>query len=325
MSQAILLTSPGGPENLHLQDIPTPKPGPGEVLIRQHAAGLNFIDIYHRTGFYPLPAYPAILGMEGAGVVEQLGEGCKTLKIGDRVAYGVGPLGGYAELRTIPETKLIHLPASVSFEVAAAIMLKGLTAQFLLRRTFPVGKKHTILVHAAAGGVGLLLCQWAKHLGARIIGTVGNEQKAVLARAAGCDDIILYRQEEVAPKVRALTLGRGVDVVYDAVGKDTYAASLDSLAKLGMFVSFGQASGPMPPIESQELSRRGSLFFTRPTLMHYAEDPAVYQASAQELLALVGKGVLTPRIGQRYTLAQTADAHRALESGKTDGSTVLKI
>lgn len=325
MPKAIILASAGSIENLHWQDVPMPTPKMGEVLIRQHAAGLNFIDIYHRTGFYPLPTYPAILGMEGAGVVEAVGEGCTTLNIGDRVAYGAGPMGGYAEHRSIAENKLVKLPDGLSFETAAAMMLKGLTAQYLLRRTFRVEVGHAVLVHAAAGGVGLLLCQWAKHLGAHVIGTVGSEAKAQRAKAAGCDEVVFYRKEDVAARVRALTGGQGVQVVYDGIGKDTYIASLDSLAKLGMFVSYGQASGAMPPLDSQELSKRGSLFFTRPTLMHYVEAPKQYQEAAHEMFDLVAKGVLTPNIGNRFALKDAAEAHKALETGKTEGATVLEI
>ncbi len=325
MPHAIMLKNPGGVENLSWEELPMPTPNKGEVLVRQKAVGLNFIDIYHRTGFYPLPAYPAIIGMEAAGEVDSVGEGVNTLKKGDSVAYGAGPVGGYAEYRVMPESKLVKLPPDVKAETAAALMLKGLTAQYLLRRTYPVKKGDAILVHAAAGGVGLLLCQWGKHLGAHVIGTVGSEEKAQRAREAGCDDVIFYRKEEVAPKVRALTGGQGVQVVYDGIGKDTWLASLDSLARLGMFVSYGQASGAMPPLESQELSRRGSLFFTRPTLMDYVADPQQYQAAATEMFALVASGLLTPTIGSRVALKDTAEAHRALEAGKTEGATVLTI
>lgn len=323
MPYAVVLTAPGNTANLHWQEVPMPSPQPGEVRIRQHAAGLNFIDIYHRKGFYPLPSYPAVLGMEGAGVVDAVGQGCRRFKPGDRVAYGIGPLGGYSEYRTIAETKLVALPDEVGFEVAASLMLKGLTVSALVQNVFRVGPGHTLLVHAAAGGVGLLLCQWAKHLGARIIGTVGSDEKAALARNAGCDEIIHYRREDVAARVRALTDGQGVQVVYDAVGKDTYQASLDSLARFGLFVSYGQASGPMPPIESQELSKRGSLFFTRPTVMHYMENPADYGDAAAHLLQLVAQGVLTPHIGQHYALQEAAKAQEALERGSTHGSTIL--
>lgn len=325
MPHAIMLKAPGGAENLSWDEFTMPIPAKGEVLLRQNAVGLNFIDIYHRTGFYPLPAYPAIIGMEAAGVVEELGDGVSTLKKGDLVAYGAGPVGAYAEYRIMPESKLVKLPADVKAETAAAIMLKGLTAQYLLRRTYHVKKDDAILVHAAAGGVGLLLCQWGKHLGARIIGTVGSEEKAQRAYEAGCDEVVFYRKEDVQSRVRAFTGGQGVQVVYDGIGKDTMTASLDSLAKLGMFVSYGQASGPMPPLDSQELSRRGSLFFTRPTLMDYVADPQQYQAAATEMFALVASGLLTPTIGSRVALRDAAEAHRALESAKTEGATILTI
>lgn len=325
MQNAILLTSPGGVEHLVAQKIAIPTPAPGEVLVRHKAVGLNFIDIYHRTGFYPLPTYPTILGLEAAGVVEAVGEHCSRFRVGNRVAYGAGPLGAYCEQRVIPEHRLALLPDSVSFEDAASLMLKGMTAYYLLHRTAQIGRQHTILVHAAAGGVGLLLCQWAKHLGARVIGTIGSESKAARAKAAGCDDVILYRQQDVAQTVRDITAGKGVHVVYDAIGKDTYTASLNSLAKLGLFVSYGQASGPLPAIESQELSRRGSLFFTRPTLMDYVETPEMYREASESLLTLVANGTLSPYIGQRFALSEIGEAHRLLESGKTEGSTILHV
>ena len=325
MPHSVLLMTAGGADQLRWQETQMPAPQAGEVLIRQKAVGLNFIDIYHRSGFYPLPSYPAVIGMEGAGIVEAVGQGVTTFAKGQRVAYGAGPIGAYAEYRTIATEKLVALPDAVSFEQAAAIMLKGLTVQALVRGVFPVKQGDTILVHAAAGGIGLLLCQWAKHLGAHVIGTVSSEEKAVLAKQAGCDEIIFYRREDVAARARELTAGRGVQVVYDAVGKDTYQASLDSLAKRGMFVSFGQASGPMPAIESQELARRGSLYFTRPSVMHYVENPADYVAAAQELFALMGQGKLTVHTGQRFALADAARAHEALESGRTQGSTVLLV
>jgi len=323
MSKAILLIEPGGPEKLTWQDIAMPEPTKGEVLIRQTAVGLNFIDVYHRTGFYPLPTYPAILGMEGAGVVEKLGSECQHLKVGDRVAYGVGPVGGYAQYRTIPETKLVKIPDSLKDEIAAASILKGLTAHMLVRRAFIVHPNHTVLVHAAAGGVGLLLCQWAKHLGARVIGTVGSQEKAKLAAAHGCDFPILYKQENVVQRVKEITNGQGVNAVYDAVGKDTYAISLDCLMKMGIFISYGQASGPLPLIDSQELARRGSLFFTRPSLMHYKEDFYEYTHSAAELFDLIMKGTLKVNVGQSYYLSDVASAHRDLEAGKTSGATIL--
>ncbi len=325
MTKAIILTEPGGPENLVWRDVETPAPGPGEVRLAQKTVGLNYIDIYHRTGLYKLPSYPAIIGMEGAGVVEALGEGCRTLKPGDRVAYGVGPVGAYAQFRTLPEARLVKLPDGITNEIAAAVMLKGLTAHFLVRRTFIVGPSHTVLVHAAAGGVGLLLCQWAKALGARVIGTVGSQEKAALAAASGCDFPILYKQEDVVKRVGEITGGLGVNAVYDSVGKATYEISLSCLMRFGIFVSYGQASGPLPPIDALELQRRGSLFFTRPSLMHYKEDPQEYAASAAELLELVSRGVLKVNVGQSYWLSDAASAHRDLEAGRTKGSTILVV
>jgi NADPH2:quinone reductase len=323
MSKAIVLQSPGGPENLKWQEVSVGEPKAGEVLIRQKAIGLNYIDIYHRTGFYKLPSYPAILGMEGAGVVEKLGPDCTHLQVGDRVAYGVGPIGGYAQLRIIPEIKLVKLPDAIKDEIAAASMLKGLTAHFLLRRTFIVNNYHTILVHAAAGGVGLLLCQWAKSLGARVIGTVGSPEKAALAHANGCDFPILYKSENILERVRQITEGRMVHAVYDAIGKDTYKTSLDCLMRFGIFISYGQASGPLPPIDSQDLASRGSLFFTRPSLMHYKEDPHEYALSSAELFEMIRLGHLKVNVGQSYYLSDAASAHRDLETGKTSGTTIL--
>jgi NADPH2:quinone reductase len=325
MPKAILITEPGGPEKLQWKDIPMPEPGSGEVLVRQIAAGLNFIDVYHRTGFYSLPEYPAIIGMEGAGVVEKLGPDCTFFKVGDRVAYGVGPMGAYAEYRTMSEMKIVRLPDEISTEIAAAAMLKGLTAHFLVRRTFIVNQNHTILVHAAAGGVGLLICQWAKYLGARVIGTVGSEEKAALAKANGCDFPILYKTENVLQRVRDITNGQGVNTVYDAIGKDTYTLSLDCLMRFGLFVSYGQASGPVPLIDSQELSKRGSLFFTRPSLMHYKEDHQEYLMSVAELFDLMVQGAIKVNVGQTYYLSDAASAHRDLEAGKTTGSTLLMV
>jgi len=325
MPKAIVLTEPGGPEKLVWKEIPMPEPGKGELLIRQKAVGLNFIDIYHRTGFYKLPSYPAIIGMEGVGIVEKTGPECQYFKIGDRVAYGVGPIGAYAELRPIPELKVVKLPDVIATEIAAASMLKGLTAHFLLRRTFMVAENHTILVHAAAGGVGLLLCQWAKQLGAKVIGTVGSEEKAALAKENGCDFPILYKKENVVSRVKEITNGQGVHAVYDSVGKDTYTISLDCLMKFGIFISYGQASGPLPLIDSQELMRRGSLFFTRPTLMDYKADHQEYLMGCAELFDLIIKGGIKVNVGQSYYLSDAASAHRDLEAGKTKGSTILVV
>jgi len=323
MPKAILLEQPGGPENLKWKDIPDPKPGTGEVLVRQSVAGLNFIDVYHRNGLYKLPSYPAIIGMEGVGVVEGLGAGCEGLKVGDRVGYGVGPMGAYAQLRTIPADKVVKLPEGLLSEVAASMMLKGLTAHFLVRKTFIVNSNHTVLVHAAAGGVGLLLCQLARLLGARVIGTVGSEEKAALAAANGCEFTILYKKEDVVKRVQEITDGKMAHAVYDAVGKDTIMTSLDCLMRFGILVSYGQASGPVPPIDPLELSRRGSLFLTRPTLMHYMDKKEDYQQSMTELFDLLARGLLKANVGQSYYLSDAASAHRDLEAGKTAGSTIL--
>ena len=323
MPKAILHQSPGGPENLKWQDVPTSEPKSGEVLIHQKAVGLNFIDIYHRTGFYKLPSYPAIIGMEGAGVVEKLGPDCSHLQVGDRVAYGTGPIGGYTQWRTIAEVKLVKLPDAIKDEIAAAVMLKGLTAHYLVRRTFIVNPNHTILVHAAAGGVGLLICQWAKALGARVIGTVGSPEKAALAKANGCDFPILYKTENIAERVSQITEGKMVHAVYDAIGKDTYQISLDCLMRFGIFISYGQASGPLPLIDSQELANRGSLFFTRPSIMHYKDDPHEYALSAAELFEMIHLGHIRVNVGQSYYLSDAASAHRYLEAGKTTGATIL--
>lgn len=325
MPKAMILAQPGGPEQLQWKDIPMPIPGPGEVRVRHIAVGLNFIDVYHRSGFYKLPQYPAIIGQEAAGMVDAVGPDCVALQPGDRVAYGLGPPGAYAQYRTIAEMKLVKLPDAIAPEVAASILLKGMTAHFLVRHTFIVDPSHTILVHAAAGGVGLLLCQWAKLLGARVIGTVGSEAKAELAAANGCDHPILYKKEDVAARVRELTDGRGVNAVYDAVGKDTFQISLDCLMKLGIFISYGQSSGPVPPIEASELQRRGSLFFTRPSLMDYKADPAEYHATAQDLFEALATQKLRVNVGQSYYLSDAAHAHRDLEAGATIGSTILIV
>jgi NADPH2:quinone reductase len=322
MPKAIVLEHPGGPENLKWKEVEVAEPAAGEALLRQSVAGLNFIDIYHRTGFYKLP-YPAIIGMEGVGVVEKIGPGVEDVKVGDRVGYGVGPVGAYAELRTIPAEKVVKLPDTVASEIAAASMLKGMTAHFLTRRTFVVSEQHTILVHAAAGGVGLFICQIAKLLGARVIGTAGSEEKAALASTNGCEFPILHKKEDVVKRVMEITEGKGVHAVYDAVGKDTYITSLDCLMRFGILVSYGQASGPVPPIDPLELSRRGSLFFTRPSLMHYKEDIQEYRTSLAEIFEMLGRGLLKANVGQSYYLLDAGSAHRDLEAGKTAGSTIL--
>jgi NADPH:quinone reductase len=320
--KAVRIDSPGGPEALKVTELPVPRPGKGEVLIRQSAIGVNFIDIYHRSGLYKLPSYPAILGLEGAGMVEEAGEGT-AFKPGERVAYCGGPVGAYAQYRVMQEKFLVKLPDAIDERMAASVMLKGMTAQFLLRRTFPVKPGHTVLIHAAAGGVGLIACQWAKLLGATVIGTVGNDEKAALARENGCDHVIVYTRENIAGRVRELTGGQGVDAVYDSVGKATFMDSLDSLKKFGMLVSFGNASGAIPPFEPLLLSQKGSLYLTRPTLLHHIEDTEYYRAGAEELFTLAARGAIKVRAGGSYALEEAAQAQRDLESRKTTGSLLL--
>jgi NADPH2:quinone reductase len=322
MTHAIRFHRTGGPEVLQWEEVGVGEPGPGEVRVRHAAVGLNFIDTYHRSGLYPVPL-PSGIGLEGAGTVEALGPGVTHLQVGDRVAYAGGPLGAYSEARLIPADRLIRLPDSLSFETGAAMMLQGLTAAYLLRRTYRVQKGDTVLIHAAAGGVGLIACQWAKALGATVIGTVSTEAKAELARAHGCDHPILYTREDFARRVRDITGGEGVPVVYDGIGKDTFAGSLDSLRPLGTMVSFGNASGPVGLIDPLLLSQKGSLFFTRPTLMHYTARRADLEALATELLGVVTSGQVKIEVNQRFPLQQAAAAHIALEGRQTTGSTVL--
>jgi len=323
MTHAIRFHRPGGPEVLVWDEVEVGAPASGQVRLRQTAVGLNYIDVYHRTGAYPVAAMPSGIGLEGAGVVDEVGAGVAELKAGDRVAYASPPIGAYAEARLMPADRLVKLPAGISDRVAAAMMLQGMTAQYLIRRTHRVVAGETILMHAAAGGVGLILCQWAKHLGATVIGTAGSEEKAALARAHGCDHVILYRREDVAKRVRELTGGAGVPVVYDGVGKDTFAASLDCLAPLGLMASFGSASGPVPPFDMGVLAAKGSLFLTRPTLMTYMAKREDLLASAQELFDVVAKGAVKIEINQTFPLRDAAAAHRALEARQTTGSTVL--
>lgn len=311
----------GGPEVLKLADRPQPAPGPGEILIRQTAIGLNFIDTYFRGGLYPM-TLPAVLGSEGAGEVEAVGEGVTRFKVGDRAAYAGGN-GGYAELRTYKADRAVHVPDGINDEIAASVMLKGMTAEYLLRRCFKVEPGQTVLIHAAAGGAGGLLVQWAKALGARVIGTAGSPEKAALAKSFGADEVILYRQEDVAERVRALTGGEGVAVAYDSVGKDTVDGSLASLKRRGWLVAFGNASGPAPPIDPLRLMRGGSLVLTRPTLADYTPTTEDLDACAGAVFDAIASGALKPAIGQRFALADAADAHRALESRQTVGATVL--
>ena len=323
MSKRIVVRRVGGPEVLETEDYDTPQPGPGEALVRQTAIGLNYIDTYFRSGLYPSPTgLPFTPGSEAAGIVEAVGEGVGDVKVGQRVAYA-GPLGAYAERRVVPARVLIPLPDSVSDEQAAAMMLKGMTAQYLLRQTYVVKPGDTILFHAAAGGVGLIACQWAKHLGATVIGTVGSDDKADLARAHGCDHVILYKQEDVPARVREITGGKGVPVVYDGVGKATFVASLDCLRPRGLMVSFGNASGAVDAFNLGILSQKGSLYVTRPTLFSYTATRDELLATAADLFDVVGSGKVKIAVNQSYRLDQAAEAHRALESRQTTGSTLL--
>ena len=323
MPKAIRIHAPGGPEVLHWEEVEVPAPGPGEVRLRHTAVGLNFIDVYHRTGLYKLPL-PAGLGQEGAGVVESVGEGVDFLKAGDRVAYcGAGAPGAYCEVRNAPAERMVPLPADIDDRAAAAMMLKGLTAWYLLRRTFVVQAGDPILVHAAAGGVGLILCQWAAHLGATVIGTVGSRAKADLAAAHGCHHPLVLGEDDFVARTRALTGGAGVPVVYDSVGRDTFMGSLDCLRPRGMMVSFGQSSGSVPPLDVTLLAAKGSLFLTRPTLFAYVAQRSELLEAAAELFTLVRSGALRIEINQTYPLAEAAQAHRDLEGRRTTGSTVL--
>jgi len=322
MPNAIRIHQTGGPEVLTWETVDVPPPALGEVQVRHRAVGLNYIDTYHRTGLYPL-TLPSGIGMEGAGVVEAVGEGVTLFQVGDRVAYAGGPLGAYAEVRNLPADRLLALPAGIDFSTAAAMMLQGLTAAYLLRRTFPVQAGDAILFHAAAGGVGLIACQWAKALGATVIGTVGSEAKAELALANGCDYVINYSREDFAPRVRDLTCGEGVAVVYDGVGKDTFAGSLDSLKTFGTLVTYGNASGPVPPIDPLVLTQKGSLYVTRPTLMHHIARREDLEALGADLFAMVASGLVRIAVNQTYPLSQAAQAHRDLEGRKTTGSTIL--
>jgi NADPH2:quinone reductase len=319
--KAIRVDGFGGPEVLRLAEVPDPAPGPGQVVVRVEAAGVNFIDVYHRTGLYPNPL-PLVPGSEGAGVVAERGPGVATLREGDRVAW-TGILGSYAERVALPADRAILVPSGVATGTAAAVMLQGLTAHYLSTSTFALRKGHACLVHAAAGGVGLLLVQMAKKRGARVIGTVGTEAKAALARGAGADEVILYTHEDFLDAVKRLTGGRGVDVVYDSVGKATAEKSLDCLAPRGMMVFFGNASGPVPPIDPLTLSRKGSLFLTRPLLVHHIADRASLEARAADVLGDVAAGRLSVRIDRTLPLAEAAEAHRALEGRLTAGKVLL--
>ena len=322
MTHAIRLHQAGAPELMQWESIALPPPAAGEVRLRHHAIGLNYIDTYHRSGLYPLPL-PSGLGQEAAGVVEAVGEGVSEVAVGDRVAYATAPLGAYAEARNVPADVLVPLPDALSFEQGAAMLMQGLTAQYLLRRTYRVQAGDTIVVHAAAGGVGTIMCQWAKALGATVIGTVGSEHKAELARANGCDHPIVYTRENFARRVRELTDGEGVPVVFDSIGKDTFMDSLACLRPLGLMVSFGNASGAVPLVDIGVLARMGSLFLTRPTLFTYAARRSDLLAMASELFDLVVAGTLRVEINQRYALKDVAQAHRDLEGRRTSASSIL--
>ncbi len=322
MTKAIRIFKTGGPEVMEYVDVEVGEPGPGEARVRHHACGLNYIDVYFRTGLYPQPL-PAGLGMEGAGVVEAVGEGVSHVKPGDRVAYAARPPGAYAEARVMPAAVLVKLPDNIDFETGAAMMLQGLTVQYLFRRTFPLKGGETILFHAAAGGVGLIACQWARALGVNLIGTVGSDQKGELARQHGATHVINYNKEDFVARVKEITGGRGVPVVYDSIGADTFTGSLDCLSPLGTMVSFGSASGPVPPFSLNELASRGSLFITRPTLFTYSAKREDLEAMAADLFDVVGSGKVRIEINQRYALKDAAQAHIDLEGRKTTGSTIL--
>ncbi|HEY3887519.1 MAG TPA: quinone oxidoreductase [Caulobacteraceae bacterium] len=318
---AIQATKAGGPEVLEAVDLPIPQPGPGQIRVRHHAIGLNFIDTYQRSGLYPM-RLPAVLGQEAAGVVDAIGEGVSDWEKGDRVAYS-GQTGAYAAFHVVQAERVLRLPDSISFETAAASLLKGMTAEFLLRRCYPLKAGETILVHAASGGVGTILVQWARAIGAVVIGAVGSPAKADLARDNGCDHVILYRDEDVPARVREITAGQGVRVAYDSVGKDTFEATLASLGRRGFFVSFGNASGPAPAIEPRRLMGAGSLFLTRPTLYDYTATPEELAASAAALFEVIASGTVKIEIGQTFPLREARRAHEALEARATIGASLL--
>ena len=323
MSHAIRIHKVGGPEVLQWEEVKVGEPGSGQVRLKQEAAGLNFIDVYHRTGLYPQPS-PFTPGVEGAGIVESVGEGVANVKVGDRVAYA-GPIGGYAEARLIDADRVVKLPDSIDAEHAAAMMLQGMTAQMLLRSVFPVHEGDTILIHAAAGGVGLIMCQWAAALGATVIGTVGTEEKAELVRAHGCTHPIVYSRQDFVAEVQRITDGEKLPVVYDSVGRDTFLKSLDCLKVRGLMVSFGNASGAPDPFPPNVLAQKGSLYLTRPTLYHYIASRQQLEQSASELFEMVTSGKVKIEVQQRFPLADAAEAHRALQERRTTGSTILTI
>ena len=322
MTHGILMRAYGGPDVLEWSEIVLPRLKRNEVRVRHTAIGVNFIDVYDRTGLYPI-ALPATLGREAAGVVEEVGRGVKLVAVGDRVAYAATSPGSYAEARHVPADRLVKLPDGISDQQAAAVMLKGLTAQFLLRGTYKVRKGDPIVVHAAAGGVGSILVQWARHLGAEVIAVVGSDDKAALVREHGAQHVIVTPREDLVARVREITAGKGVPVVYDSVGKDTFFASLDCLRRRGLMVTYGNASGPVPPFSALELARRGSLYLTRPTLFHYVATKGELNRAARELFEVIAAGAVRIRIGQTYPLSEAARAHADLEGRRTTGSTVL--
>ncbi|MGZ5154044.1 MAG: quinone oxidoreductase family protein [Burkholderiales bacterium] len=321
MPYAIRIHENGGPDKMRWEEVEVGDPGPGEVRVRNTAVGLNYIDTYHRSGLYPMQL-PLTLGSDGAGVVEAVGKRVKDFKVGDRVAYAQ-PIGAYAEVALRPVARLVKIAAGVDDKTAAAMMLKGMTAWYLCRRTYRVKKGDTIVVHAAAGGVGQILCQWTKYIGANVIGTVGSEEKVAIAKKAGCKHVIVTSREKTSERVKAITKGKGVPVVYDGVGKDTFMDSLDCLSPLGLMVSFGNASGPVPPVNIGILAQKGSLFLTRPTLANYTSTREDLLTAARELFTVVKKGAVKIKINQTYPLREAAQAHADLESRKTTGSTVL--
>jgi len=322
MTKAILIEKTGGPEVLQWRETPVGDPGEGQVRVRQIAIGLNYIDTYQRSGLYPIPL-PGCIGLEAAGVIDAVGPGVSNFKIGDRVAYAGGPAGSYAEERVMPAAPLVKLPDAISDQEAAAMMLKGMTVQYLIRRTYQVKAGETVLLHAAAGGVGLIACQWLRALGVTVIGTVSSEEKAALAKANGCTHTIIYRKENFANRVRELTGGAGVPVVYDSVGKDTWDDSLSCLQPMGLMVSFGNTSGPVAPVNIGQLAAKGSLFVTRPALATYTAKPKDLQAMAKDLFDVLASGQVKAKVSQTYALKEAAQAHRDLEGSKTVGSTIL--
>jgi len=324
MANAVRIYENGGSNVLKYESFDLSAPAEGEVRIKQESVGLNFIDVYQRTGLYPIADFPAIIGLEGAGVVSELGAGVTEFKVGDRIAYAAPPMGAYCDERNMPASQIVKLPDTIEFDTAAAMMLQGMTVQYLIRQTYEVKSGDTVLLHAAAGGIGLIACQWLKHLGATVIGTVGSAEKAELAKANGCTHTILYRDENIAGKVKEITAGKGVPVVYDSIGKDTLESSLDSLQPRGLLVSFGNASGPVDSLNLGILAQKGSLYVTRPTLMTYIAERKNLEKMANDLFEVVQAGVVNIHINQRYKLSDAAQAHDDLEGRKTTGSTVFE-